>query len=127
MTLEEYNKKMRTYSERIENGEDILEEVNDFQYDFMDKVLESYKEKIDTHEKEICYELLEYAVKCSQSGSSIYYADKDEYTDDLEDVIWDELNAYMLDAPECYWENGMFVIDCMFAGFYVPEWDGWYD
>ena len=127
MTLEEYDKEMSIYSERIENGEDILEEVNNFQYDFMNKVLESYKEKADTPEKEICYELLEYAVNHSQSGSSIYYASKDEYTDDLEDVILDELNAYMLDAPECYWENGMFVIDCMFAGFYVPEWDGWYD
>lgn len=123
MTFEEYNKAIDAYAERIENGEDILDEVTDFQYKYMNSVLASYK--ADTPAKEICRDILEYAVNHSQSGSVVQYVEDKELADSVYDIIWEELGEYMLEAPEYYEENGTWVIDCIFAGYYIPGWDGW--
>ena len=125
MTFEEYNKAMDTYAERIKNGEDILDEVTGFQYKYMNSVLDAYK--ADTPAKEICYDILEYAVNHSQSGSVVQYIEDNELADSVNDIIWEEIGEYMLEAPEYYKENGTWVIDCIFAGYYVPGWDGWYE
>lgn len=127
MTYEEYVKKMDEYGERIRNGEDIMEEVNKFQYDYMEKVLEEYK--ADTPAKEVCRDILDYAVHDSTSGSAIRYVEDKELAKEVLEIINDELGDYMLDSPESYSDeaNGEIAIDCMFAGDFVPEWDGWFD
>lgn len=123
MTFEEYNKAMDTYAERIENGEDILDEVTDFQYKYMNSVLASYN--ADTPAKKICRDILEYAVNYSQYGSCVQYIEDRELAESVNDIIWEEIGEYMLETPEYYEENGTWVIDCIFAGYYVPGWDGW--
>ena len=125
MTFEEYNKAMDVYAERIDNGEDIVDDVTDFQYKYMNSVLAAYK--ADTKAKEICYDIIEYAVNHSQSGSVVQYIEDKELANCVYDIIWEELGEYMLDSPEYYEDNGTYVIDCMFAGYYVPGWDGWYE
>ena len=125
MTIEEYNKAMDAYSIRIRNGEEIMDEVNDFQYEFMRNVLKNYV--ADSPEKEIIRNILDYAVNDSTSGSSVQYVEDKDLADKVMEIIFDEIGEYMLDFPEYYEENGYWVIDCVFAGYYVPDWDGWYD
>ena len=125
MTFEEYNNAMDVYAERIRAGEDILDEVNDFQYKYMENVLKEYN--TDSPAKEICYGLLDYVVYHSRSGNSIHYVEDKQLADEVMEIIWDELGDYMLDFPEYYEEDGQWAIDCMFAGYYVPDWDGWFD
>ena len=123
MTLKEYDAKMERYYERLNNGDDVMDEMTGFQYEFMNKVLDEYKAKADTPAKEVCYELLEYAVRYSTSGSSVVYVKTKELADAVKDIINEEIGDYMLDIPEIYEVDGAWAIDCMFAGYYVPEWN----
>lgn len=108
--------------------DDIYEEMSKFQMKYMEKVLADYEKTINGDKaKQVCYDALEYAVHHSESGSSIVYVDDKETADKVEEIIWDEIgNKYMLDCPVISEEdNGMWSIDCMFGGAYVPYWDGY--
>ena len=130
MTFEEYNRKIDEFSEKLDKNwtQEVYDALTDLQYDYMNNVLIEYKKTIgDDPAKEICFDLLEYAVHKSESGSSIRYVDTKELADKVDEIIWDEIGDYMLDPPEIYQEksNGMWAISCMFGGAYVPEWDEW--
>jgi len=70
--------------------------------------------------------LLSYAVKNSESGNSIIDVESKEISDEIENIIWQEIGNYLLDY-QVYKENNQWIIDCMFAGYYVPHWNGWND
>jgi len=129
MTLNEYNKKMSKYVDRLrelydEEYEILYEEVSKFQQDYMENVLEEYKKTIDCEAREYIYDLMCHAVRISESGSSIVNVDTKEIADEIDNILWEEIGDYLLDY-EVYEENNHWVIDCMFAGNYVPYWDGW--
>lgn len=130
MTLEEYNTKVNEIGERLrtEWDDDLYDELNDFQYNYMQEVLDEYKKsKKWTPARQCCYELLYHAVWHSESGSSIQYVNSKKLADEVDDIIWDELGDYMLDSPEIYKVKDQWAISCMFGGNYVPCWDGWRD
>lgn len=129
MTLGEYNKKMNEYDSRLSStyGTEwgsLYKEVSEFQHDYMTDILDKYKSSIDNEAKRYIYDLFSYAVKTSRSGSSIVYVDTKELADDIESILWEEIGDYLLDY-KVYEENNRWAIDCVFAGFYVPYWDGW--
>lgn len=134
MTFEEYDKKMGEYGEQLRNNytEELYQEVSEFQSKHMEEFLEEYKKTIgDDPAKQVCYDLLEYAVHDSESGNAIVEADfvtNDEEAKELVDTIFDEIGKYLLDDCDVYEESrGGYVADVMFAGNYVPYWDGWRD
>lgn len=134
MTLEEYDKKMAEYVTELESliddedkWDEKYEKISQFQMDYMNEVLADYKKKATSEAQEYIYEALEYAVKNSQSGSSVLYVPTKEIADEIDEIIEGEIGDYMLDHPEIYEEDGEWVIDCMFGGNYVPYWDGWKD
>lgn len=129
MTLNKYNKKMDEYSNRLselygDEWEELYGEMSVFQQEYMGDVLEEYEKKIDCEAREFIYDLLDYAVRNSESGSSVVHVETKETADEIEDIIWDEIGDYLLDC-EIYEDDGLWVIDCMFAGYYIPYWDGW--
>lgn len=129
MTFEEYNKKMNEYKERLSglcdsDFDELLDEVSQFQYSYMENVLQEYQKTIDSKAKECIYELLSHAVKVSTSGSSVVDVETKEIADEIDKIIWEEIGDYLLDY-DIYEENGHWVIDCMFGGNYIPEWEGW--
>ena len=129
MTLKEYNDKMSEYENRLselrdDEWNDLYEEMSRFQQKYMKNVLAEYQKTIDSEAKEHIYNLLHYAVKHSQSGSSIEYVDTKEIANAIEEILWEEIGDYLLDY-EIYEENNHWVIDCIFAGNYIPYWDGW--
>lgn len=131
MTFDEYDKKMSQYSDRLselydDEWDKLYEEVSEFQRDYMENVLEEYQKTIDCEAREKIYELLCYAVRKSQSGSSIVDVESEEIADEIDNIIWEEIGDYLLDC-EIYKEGEHWAIDCMFAGNYVPYWDGWND
>lgn len=129
MKFETYNAVMDVLSEQLKEAfEGLVDTVTEFQWEYMDDVLEEYKKTVgDDKAKAVCAEILEYAVKESTSGSVVVYVKDKETADKVDEIIWEEIGRYMLDAPEIYEENGEYAIDCMFAGYYVPGWDGWLD
>lgn len=129
MTLEEYKGKMNEYSDKLKKTSgnewnEIYENMTDFQRKFMKQALEDYKKTVDCEEKKCIYDLLEYVVNFSESGSSVKYVDSKEMADKIDKIIWEEIGDYLLDY-QVYEENDKWAIDCMFGGYYVPEWDGW--
>ena len=129
MTFEQYNEKMNEYSDRLSSvygseWDNLYEEISQFQQKYMTNVLDEYEKRIDCDAKQYIYDLLSYAVKTSQSGSSIIYIKSKEIADKIDDMIWEEIGDYLLDY-EIYEENDHWVVDCMFGGNYVPYWDGW--
>ena len=130
MTLDEYNQKMNDYSEKLsqlydDEWDELYEEMSLFQVEYMEGVLAEYKETIDCKAKECIYDLLCYAVRESQSGNAIIYVDSKEIADEIEEIIWEEIGDYLLDDLQIYEEDNSWAINCMFAGHYVPYWDGW--
>jgi len=129
MTFDEYNQKMSEYADRLyelynDEYDELYEEVSEFQKEYMENVLEEYQKTIDCKAREHIYDLMCYAVRQSQSGSSIVYVETKEIADEIENILWEEIGDYLLDY-EIYEEDNHWVIDCMFAGNYVPYWDGW--
>ena len=123
MTLKEYNDKMDSYELRLDNGEDVLEEMYEFQYNYMITVVKNFD--ISTPAKRECREILKTAVDYCTNGSVIHYINDEQLAKDVMKIINDELGIYMLDQPVLVKCDGEYSIDCMFAGYYVPEWDGW--
>ena len=129
IAFDEYNKKMSEYADRLsvlynDEWDELYEEVSKYQQNYMENILDEYKKTIDCEAREHIYKLICYAVKTSQSGSSIVNVETKEIADEIENIIWEEIGDYLLDY-EIYEEDGHWVVDCMFAGNYVPYWDGW--
>lgn len=130
MTYEEYNEKMDWYSENItEDNEELFEEMCQFQAKYMTEVLTELRSKADTKAKEVACDILEYVINASTSGSVVQFVETEEFANEVDEVMWEMIGDYMLDAPEIYEDkySGGWVIDCMFGGYYVPYWDGWFE
>lgn len=129
MTFEEYNKKMNEYAGTLKSlygneWEEFYEIMSRFQQNYMENVLDKYQKTIDCEARECIYDLMWYAVKRSQSGSSIIDVETEAIADAIDNILWDEIGDYLLDY-EIYEEDGHWVVNCLFAGNYVPYWDGW--
>ena len=101
MTFEQYNEKMNEYSDRLysvygSEWDNLYEEISQFQQEYMTNVLDEYKKNIDCEAKQHIYDLLSYAVKTSQSGSSIICIESKEIADKIDDMIWEEIGDYLL-------------------------------
>lgn len=131
MTLGEYQNKMSAYADALNSVYDsewdnLYKEISLFQQEFMENILDEYEKNIDCEAKFHICRLLQHAIKISESGSSIIDVKTKDIADEIEEIIWEEIGDYLLDY-EIYEENGHWVVDCMFAGYYVPYWDGWND
>ena len=125
----EYDKKMREYEKQLSDSYDdewnkLYEKVSKYQQNYMENILEEYKKTINCKAKEYIYDLLCYAVRQSESGSSIIDVETEEIANEIDNIIWEEIGDYLLDC-QIYEKGGHWAIDCMFAGYYVPYWDGW--
>lgn len=136
MTFEEYNRKVDEFEKRMEEVydkdekfEEVKRQLDEFQNDYMQKVLEEYKGTIgDDNAKGVCYELLKYAVNESTTGNAIVIIDDEETAKKVDEILYEELGDYLLDENEnVYQEDDQWVADVMFGGSYVPGWDGWED
>ena len=130
MTHEEYNEKMDWYSENItEDNKKLVWEMCQFQAKYMTEVLTELRSKADTKAKEVACDILEYVINSSTSGSVVQFVETEEFANEVDEVRWEMIGDYMLDAPEIYEDkySGGWVIDCMFGGYYVPYWDGWFE
>ena len=115
--VEEYRKKKSNEAKRT---------LFDFQFEYMSNVLSNYEKTINgVPAKQVCYDLLAYAINDSETGNSIEFVETKELADEVNKIIMTELGEYLLDAPQIYKENNEWAIDCMFGGCYVPLWDGW--
>lgn len=133
MTFEEYNKELDKLEQKIiNNGIDSkgIAELNDFKYKHMQEFVDEYKSKAagDKVKEEIA-DLFESTITGGDSGSVVHYVETEEMAKAIEDIIWEEIGDFMLDAPEVYQckYSKEWVIDCMFGGAYIPEWDGTWD
>lgn len=98
-----------------------------FQETEMMEFLKEYKNKIKTNAQKIIYLAFEYAVKFSKSGSSIVQIPDKRLANRVDEICWGEIGDFLLDY-EVYEDAsnpGTYLLDCMFAGNYVPAWDGW--
>ena len=131
MTIEEYDKQMEIYAEQLkETDEDdpLYEEVSEFQRKYMNQVLNELEKKINESEAmQAVYDLLEYAITQSQSGSSVIHGLSKETAYEFDEIYDQYIGEYILDAVEIYEEEDGWVLDAMFAGNYVPYWNGWWD
>jgi len=132
MTLKEYTNKLdrlrKLMRYRVESGQDyddLYEKYTNTQFNYMNEVLEEYRKTANTPEKQVCYELLEYAVERSETGNSIQYLEDEDLANKVDNIIYDELGDYLLDV-ETYYDRyeKAWAIDCMFGGYFVPYWDG---
>lgn len=126
--FKEYQAKVDDYFKRIRNEEDVEDECYEYQTNFMNEVLDDFKKAGDMNNpaRQAVADLLDYAIRFSQSGNAIVDVDSEEIGKEAGDIIWDELSEYLLDT-QVYEMNGQWCIDVMFGGYYVPGWDGIWD
>ena len=136
MTFEEYNKEIDAFEKRLmetNSGEEwnkVIEELNSFQYKYMREFVAEYKKKAEGNPaREVIYDAFNYVVECGTNGSVNEYVDSEDLANEIDEVIWEDIGDFMLEAPEIYKDrySGQWCISCMFGGAYVPEWDGWED
>ena len=127
---EDYLKEIVGYRRRlinINNEDEWYEEYDrlcEYQKNYMKKYLDEYKNKVQCKAQEYIYELIEHIVYQSTSGNSIVFVNTKEEADEVNNIIWEEIGEMLLDPPEIYEQNGVWAIDCIFGGAFVPEWDG---
>ena len=130
MNVKEYNEQLNSYLEQIRKvnseAKELKEAMFRYQYENMTDVLDDLRKRSDTPAMKVICDILDYAINFSTSGSSIQYVDTKELADEVNEIIWDELGDFMLDAPQIYQSlsDGKWAISCMFGGNYIPEWDG---
>ena len=130
MTQEEFDIEIRRLNKHYLSCDDdkcdyYLQRIYNLQSKFMEELLENYKQCINGNQaKEVIYEALVYAVNDSLSGSVIIGIDSKELAEEVDDIYWSEIGDYLLDGY-VYESDGNWCLDCMFAGNYVPYWDGW--
>ena len=134
MTFDKYVKAMEEYENRLNNIDDdeyddiddLLDEISKFQYEYMRNVLNEYV--VDSEVKQACYEILDDAVNYLQTGQGVCRVENKELADEVAETIFNDFGDYMLEYPDCYEDcNGEWVVDCIFGGYFIPEWDGWFD
>lgn len=129
MTIGEYNNKMNFYSKQLKTAnsdkwEGLYEKISAFQRTYMEEVLSKYRIRNEATSK--IYDLLCYAVRESESGNAIVDVSTRELVNEIDDILQKEIGDYLLDY-EIYEEDNHWCVDCMFAGYYIPYWDGWRD
>lgn len=133
MTHDEYRQAMDEKSDWLkyatgDEWERRYEEISNFQADYMNSVIEEYKQKADTDAKMAVVNILHYVVSATTSGNVIWEFDTEAEAREVSELLWDDFSDFMLeDSPQVYKNDGEWVVDCMFGGYYVPFWDGWYE
>ena len=126
--FKEYQAKVDDYFKRIRNEEDVVDECYEYQENYMNEVLDDFKKAGDINDpaREAVAELLDYAIRISESGNAIVNVDSEDIARNAEAIIWDELSEYLLDS-DVYEMNGYWRLDVTFGGYYIPGWDGIWD
>ena len=105
-----------------------IKAVYDLQHSYMTQVLEDYKSRTPFEGQKYICQLLEYVISSSTSGNVIIHVPTKEMAIHIDKIICDELGDMILDPSEIYKEeDGKWAMDYMFAGRYVPEWEGYYE
>lgn len=129
MTFEEYtiaiDKMTREIMETRYFTREELDELYDFQMNYMKGVLADYKKRITTTAQEYIYELFKGAVEQSTSGNRIIDVPSKEIAMEIDEIIWSEIGDYLLDIQIYEENNGQWIIDAIFGGCFIPGWDGW--
>ena len=91
-----------------------------------EKVVQETKDPIVKEARTVIYDVMHYAIYKSETGSSLYYLDLDKelVADKIDDIIMQDIGDYLLDYM-IYDEKEKWVVDCMFGGCFVPDWNGW--
>lgn len=133
MTLQEYDLKISelelAFREAVDDKsiEETYDDLIKFQYEHMREFVKAYKETANTSAKKVIADIFDDAVENSQNGSVVEGVKDEALAKEIKNIINDEIGDYMLDTPEVYYDktDDIWWIDCMFAGNYVPDWDGW--
>lgn len=123
MTFDEY---LTKFSELL--NERKMADINKLQYAFMREQLQNYKDKphLDNDPSvPAVIGIIEYLIDCSQSGSVVWYAPTKSLCDEIEAELFANFGDMLLDNPQIYrTKSGLWALDCIFAGAFCPEWDG---
>ena len=129
ITIEQYDEAMNEAGEllREEYGEHF-NDVSQFQYAFMRRMLTEYARHPMDDIKNDVYELMAYAVNNSETGNTVVDVDTEEQAKAVEDELWNAFGWAVLDCEVYHDSYGDYwYVDVMVGGSYVPEWDGWRD
>lgn len=120
-----YDEIMNEAGELIRGDYDeYFDAVSDFQYDFMREQLRQYALRPMEDVRNGVYELMSYAVNMSESGNTIEEFETEDIAEMVRDELYEAFGWAVLDC-EVYEEKGMWCVDAMIGGSYVPQWDGW--
>ena len=129
MTFNEYNEQIKVMERKViedKFSDEALDSLKDFKRTHMQEFVDEYKRNAKGDgTKELIADLFAGTVEGGDSGSVVYYVETEEEANAINEIIWEEIGHFMLDAPEVYYDkySGEWVIDCMFGGAYIPEWD----
>ena len=126
MTLEQFNAEMDIYCSEITDYGDEYDEMVNFQYKYMTSVKNELMARATTPELNAVVYMLNYLINESATGQVVYYTNDKEFAYKVADTAWNELGEYMIeDSPQVYYESSQkeWAVDCMFGGYYCPDWD----
>lgn len=122
--------KMQEFYEQIRKEEpygDTYWIMVGYQRGFMNHLLDEIREDYPGKAGQIVCEILDYVINHSTSGNAIAHVNTRKFANEVKEIIYETIDDMLLDPVQIYKDNGLWAIDCMFGGFYVPEWDGFYE
>lgn len=118
----------KTYEENVNRlSKKDLDETYKYQITEMSKFLEKYKDEIDSKAKEDIYEILNDMVYFSINGNVNWYYDSKAEAQAVYDTLFEvgsPIAPMLADDCSMYKDGDEWVIDLIFYGAYVPNWDG---
>ena len=121
MTLDEYKAKI---DELLNDLPDTRDEIVDLQYEYMTNVYKEFKRKAHDNivDKIVC-DIIYALIFNSSSGNVIVHTVIKDTAHWVDTRLWEEFGDMLLEAPQIYKDGESWVVDCMFGGYYCPEWD----
>lgn len=139
MTFEEYCKKMDKLAKLIytcenKDRQDVMySDYCDRQTKYMDEVIAEYEKTATTRVQQKVVELLKSARDDSETGQACETAKSEDEANEIIDTLYENFGELLLDSEvyEDEWAaedaEEKWVVDVMFAGIVVPQWDGFWD
>lgn len=117
----EYIDKTKNDMEKNIMRRTILKSINATKRRFMDVVINHYKAKSPA--QKFALETLDYAVNISTSGNGIVEVPNKQIADEVICIVNNDFADYLLDTIS-YQDGNVWLVDCLYGGAFIPEWDG---
>lgn len=126
MTLEQYENEIYSLE-----SQGKFKELYDLQYKYMNAEYKAFCDRYNTRgtayiiARDLLFEAINHSITGQACVDAMDYDFGDNSVNDVLEDVYSLIGDCLLDFLTYDDSDGNLIVDCMFGGLYVPQWDGW--